>query len=110
MAVSAGCSGWWWCFSAVFTKAEHSTSYDSIRKCLIMLKFYHFWRTFPEQNFSLAETFDVYVEETNNLLYSCCYEELNVCNPYDWLFLWASKTEDPLGYLRDAVNQEAGRE
>ena len=52
----------------------------------------------------LFNIFDIYVEETNHILVSSGYEELFCENPYDWLFLWASTHDDPLGTLREAIN------
>lgn len=91
-------------FSDLLSKSDTSTAYDSIRKCLILLKFYHFWclqLLHPEA--CDADLFDVYVDETNAVLTDCGYHEMYSGNPYDWLYLWASKTEDPLLSLRSAV-------
>lgn len=91
-------------FSDILNKSELSTSYDSIRKCLILLKFYHFWVTLllnPDP--SVDAPFDVYRDETNAILTECGYDELFAGNPYDWLFLWASTSEKPLDTLRMAI-------
>ncbi len=95
-------------FSDILNKSGTSTSYDSIRKCLILLKFYHFWASLLLKP-ALAEydLFDVFQEETDALLTSCGYDELYPGNPYDWLFLWASTTEHPLDALRDALTEAA---
>lgn len=96
-------------FSDILKHIDTCTSYDSIRKCLILLKFYHFWckadlcemETFkgcPD-----ADLFELYQDETNNLLSACCYGNLYSGNPYDWLFLWASARENPLDCFRDFV-------
>lgn len=93
-------------FSDILHKADTSTSYDSIRKCLILLKFYHFWcsqKLRPGQ--PDGYTFDQFADEANHLLANCAYGELYENHPYDCLFLWAASTDDPLGYLRDAVEQ-----
>lgn len=93
-------------FSDILNKSELSTSYDSIRKCLILLKFYHFWVTLL-LNPELTEDspFDIYRDETNALLTECGYDELFAGNPYDWLFLWASTSEKPLDTLRMAIGK-----
>lgn len=92
------------------SQSEMSTSYDSIRKCLILLKFYHFWVTLelmmdsgnaaenPQSDY--ADYFDDFCEEMAQLLEECGYEELYERNPYDWIFLWASTTEHPLESFR----------
>lgn len=95
------------------SQSEISTSYDSIRKCLILLKFYHFWVTLelmmdsgnaaenPQSDY--ADYFDDFCEEMAQLLEECGYEELYERNPYDWIFLWASATEQPLESFRGVM-------
>lgn len=95
------------------SQSEMSTSYDSIRKCLILLRFYHFWVTLelmmdsgnaaenPQSDY--ADYFDDFCEETAQLLEECGYEELYERNPYDWIFLWASATEQPLESFRGVM-------
>lgn len=92
-------------FSDILTNAETSTSYDSIRKCLILLKFYHFFINL-ELNPGIIENYayTIYYDETNDMLYSCGYEELFPGNPYDWLFLWSARQTKPLDALRNAIN------
>lgn len=96
-------------FSDIMNHATGQASYDSIRKCLILLKFYDFWVTQlldPVKNENkLFNIFDIYREETNHILVSSGYEELFAGNPYDWLFLWASTKDDPLGTLRESINK-----
>lgn len=92
-------------FSKTLSKIETTTSYDSIRKCLVLLKFYDFWCRGKLEQDEEAYSFDNYTAETNHLLWECGYESLFQDNPYDFLFLWASTTKDPLGYLRDAVER-----
>ena len=93
--------------------AGMSTSYDSIRKCLILLKFYHFWVTLElmmasgnaaeNSQSDYADYFDDFCEEMAQLLEECGYEELYERNPYDWIFLWASTTEQPLESFRGVM-------
>lgn len=94
-------------FSDILGKSDTSTSYDSIRKCLILLKFYDFWCKVKLRIINIPvehNPWEIFCDEVNSLLISCGYEELFFENPYDWLFLWAASTYDPLGFLRDAVN------
>lgn len=91
-------------FSNILNKGESSKFYDSIRKTLILLAFYSFWcRT--KLNSSdpdhLPQDFEY---ETNQLLETCGYEALTACNPYDWLYLIASRHEDPLDEFRDFIH------
>ncbi len=92
-------------FSKILNEIENSTSYDSIRKCLILLKFYDFWCRCKLAQDKTPYHFDTYADEMNHLLGECGYGSLYQGNPYDCLFLWAATTEDPLGYLRDAVGR-----
>ena len=95
------------------SQSETSTSYDSIRKCLILLKFYHFWVTLElmmdsgnaaeDSQTEYADYFDDFCEEMAQLLEECGYEELYERNPYDWIFLWASTTEHPLKSFRGVM-------
>ncbi|MGN0466731.1 MAG: hypothetical protein ACI4F9_10345 [Lachnospiraceae bacterium] len=97
-------------FSNILNKSDTSTSYDSIRKCLILLKFYHFWVSLSlnpnliDIDNDIYNIYDIYLEETNSLLTSCGYEELYLGNPYDCLFLQASKTKSPLSILRNIID------
>lgn len=97
------------------SQSETSTSYDSIRKCLIFLKFYHFWTTLELMTGSGsanenphtedADYFEDFCDEMAQLLEECGYEELYERNPYDWLFLWASASENPLESFRSVIGE-----
>lgn len=96
--------------SDIRIKGQTSTSYDSIRKCLILLVFYKFWvsitlKKLNQEKISVSskELFDAYRDETDDILAECGYHELFIGNPYDWLFLWASKTDNPLDTLRNVI-------
>lgn len=92
-------------FSDILNRCGSSTSYDSIRKCLILLKFYHFWAALLLQPDLIDHSpFDIYCDETNALLAECGYEDLFPGNPYDWLFLWASACQKPLDALRGVIS------
>lgn len=82
-----------------------SNSYDSIRKFLIFLKFYHFWCNW-KLNPPIAECpYDLFLDEMNDLLYQCGYDDLFAGNPYDWLFMKASTMPEPLDFFRDAMGE-----
>ena len=79
-------------------KLSTSKSYDSIRKLIILLDFYRFWvnaklnseteyyKTLDEDKLT-----EIYIEEANNCLYDCGYEDLYAGNPYDWIFLCSAR-------------------
>lgn len=111
-------------FSNLFKTFETSTAYDSIRKVLILLEFYDFWVKIKVSNnpelirikkalqsdvtdFSMSINFCprmMFQDACNALLKECGYERLDFFHPYDWLFLWASSTNNPLDSLREAVS------
>ncbi len=86
-----------------------NTSYDSIRKALILLKFYEFWCTIKLNRkkytqYSHHELFNEFCTSTNNVLDNAGYNELYAGNPYDWIFLKASYVSDePLEYFRNII-------
>lgn len=89
-------------------KVGLSESYDSIRKTLILFHFYKFWCNVkiehPEtKEYTLYELSDIYLEEINTCLGDAGYEDLFAGNPYDWIFLWASRDEQPLDAFRDLM-------
>lgn len=95
-------------FSDILHRAETLTSYEALRKCLLLLQFYAFWVMLvlkPEMyNEHPNEWFDIYCEEANAVLTDCGYEELFAGNPYDWLFLWSATANSPLKTLREIIS------
>lgn len=89
-------------------KVMQTKTYDSIRKLIILLYFYRFWCEIKitNQNTDCPYTplSDVFIDEINNLLYSCGYEEIYAGNPYDWIFLCSAQAEDPLLYFRELIS------
>lgn len=87
------------------TKARTATTYDAIRKVLVLLYFYAYWARHRVQAadvtaYGNADYTEIFKDELNTLLTTCGYEELFAGNPYDWLFLSASQAEDPLTSLQ----------
>lgn len=87
------------------SKVTVSKSYDAIRKMIVLLDFYVFWvrvklgiTNISELN--LNELPAIYKDEADHNLYQCGYEPLYVGNPYDWIFLCASKNKEPLSFFR----------
>ncbi len=91
-------------------KAKTLTSYDSIRKILILLKFYTFWCKVklqcPDYKGHLPEELSItYQQEASTLLLECGYEDLYAGNPYDGIFLVFSKNEiSPLDFCREFIS------
>ena len=88
-------------------RGEH-VSYERVRKWLILLTFYTFWA----QKAVKEESYEAEPEDANRCLTSmnqhlmeAGYPELYVGNPYDWIFLFASKSEEPLYVFRFIWNE-----
>ena len=86
---------------------EGKASFDTIRKVLIILKFYSF---FADALIHKAEDlenglFYEFVDETNELLAECGYVQLYWRNPYDWLFGYcAYGAINPLDELKNIID------
>lgn len=93
-------------FSNILNNANTSTPYDSIRKCLVLLKFYEFWCKVKLKIINQSEynMYYLFRDETNLLLVSCGYGELFSANPYDRLFLYAARQVYPLDCLRGIID------
>ena len=76
-------------------KSSVSTSYDSIRKMIVLLDFYRFWL-----NVKLSVG---YTELTKSELTETYIDE---ANPYDWLFLCAAYSEKPIEYFRACMSPD----
>ena len=74
-------------------------SYESIRKWLILLRFYTFWvqKRLSAGSCTAGENDSIRcIDEINETLVRSGYSELYVGNPYDWLFLYVSRDQEPL--------------
>ena len=93
------------------------TSYDNVRKILILLVFYRFWvkRAIRRRDgmYASADTdADECLGQINHYLADAGYTELYYGNPYDWIFLFAMYDEYPLPtfreYIAELFHQKAG--
>lgn len=88
-------------------KISVSTSYDSIRKMIILLDFFRFWLNVKLNigytDLAQSELAETYLDEANACLIKCGYEKLFPVNPYDWLFLCSAQSENPLEYFRSFI-------
>lgn len=90
-----------------------NSSYESLRKCLILLKFYCFWIKLEinSHSFDSFNSYDEFCDETNDLLNECGYAPLYPLHPYDFIFLRASKEKSPskvLYYLGEFMEYVLG--
>lgn len=86
---------------------EH-LSYERVRKLLILLLFYRFWeRLRTEGNGYYADTDDKErcIADINGYLLEVGYPELYCGNPYDWIFIWAIQSDEPLCEFQFFINE-----
>lgn len=81
-------------------------SHERIRKLMILLEFYAFWANVIIQNnnaLAVAAEHDAErcIDKINTYLLEAGYPELYPGNPYDWIFMWAVKDQQPLLAFRD---------
>lgn len=88
-------------------RGEH-VAYERVRKWLVLLTFYTFWaqKAVKEGSYE-AKPVDAKrcLTTMNQHLMDAGYPELYVGNPYDWIFLFASKSEEPLYVFRFIWNE-----
>ncbi len=83
-------------------------SYERVRKWLILLTFYTWWaRKAIEKGNYEADPGDAArcITAMNQYLIDSGYPELYVGNPYDWIFFYATKREEPLFVFRYIWNE-----
>lgn len=88
-------------------RGEH-VSYERVRKWLVLLTFYTFWaqKAVKEGNYNAApEDANRCLTSMNQHLIDAGYPELYVGNPYDWIFFFASKSDEPLYAFRFIWNE-----
>ena len=84
-------------------RGDHSVSYETVRKWLILLSFYVFWagkavargsyEALPEDRKRCMASMDSHLVEAG-------YPELYEGNPYDWIYCYAAGDEYPLETFR----------
>ena len=85
--------------ASVFSKKD--PSYEELRKMIILLGFYYLWRMAARTRKTLE--LDVYIQEMNDRLNEVGLPPLYYGNPFDWLFLFSAKEEDPLECFREVL-------
>ena len=84
---------------------KHKASYDTIRKALIMLSFYHFFTDARVKGKNSPDLFDEFVDEMNTTLAECGYVQLYWRNPYDWMIGHCAEKENPVDMLRNIIDE-----
>ena len=83
-------------------------SYERVRKWLVLLTFYTFWaRKAVDAGTYEAQPSDAdrCISHMNQVLMDAGYPELYVGNPYDWIFFYATKSDEPLTTFRYIWNE-----
>ena len=88
-------------------RREH-VSYERVRKWLVLLTFYTFWaqKALASRSYQgTEEDANRCLANMNSHLLDCGYPELYVGNPYDWIFFFADKSDEPLYTFRMIWNE-----
>ena len=85
---------------------------ESLRKALIVLKFYAFFaedylrtKWTSEYGEPSEEPFDDFTSDMNELLGKCGYVKLYWRNPFDWMFGFCAKEDNPLDELQNIISE-----
>ena len=94
-------------------KGKIQDSYDSIRKALIVLKFYSFYGQKCVKKYEAHmsdpyeaegdDTFDEFTDELNGCLYKCGFAQMYWRNPFDWMIGYCAFSGHPLVVFRDLI-------
>lgn len=84
---------------------KKTASYDVIRRALIMLTFYDFAANATVNKALEYGIFDEFTDEMNTVLAACGYVQLYWRNPFDWMIGYCAMSSDPLGTLRDLIEE-----
>ena len=84
---------------------KENISFEAMRKILILLEFYAFCFDANEaDDEECIDFFDNFTEQMNDILDSSGMGPLYVGNPYDWLFLYCAKCDNPLDVFRSIID------
>lgn len=111
-------------------KGKKNVDPDSIRKILIFVYFYYFWlgKAATKQALENVDEFEVkdhffgvvknllvyqaepkdaerFTDALNKQLLDVQYPELYEGNPYDWIFLYCSKSKEPILVFREFIHE-----
>lgn len=84
-------------------RGDHSVSYETIRKWLVLLAFYSFWakRAVSRGDYGIRPgDRERCFASVNGYLTDAGYSKMYEGNPYDWLFFYAAGDEYPLETFR----------
>ncbi|OUQ43211.1 hypothetical protein B5E65_05400 [Gemmiger sp. An120] len=85
--------------ASVFSKKN--PSFEELRKMIILLGSYYLWRQAKRTGKMLE--LDAYIQEMNDRLNTAGLPPLYYGNPFDWLFLFSAKEDNPLDCFREIL-------
>lgn len=83
----------------IILKAKNP-SYESIRKALIILNFYHFFSTVGENTNDILDEFEA---DMDALLERCGYVQFYKRNPFDLMIYYCAMSPEPIDRLKDFI-------
>ena len=91
---------------------ENDVSFDVLRRSLILMKFYNFYRNRQIQTKQLSMETDEIIDclddfryEINLELAECGFVQLYFRNPFDWIILFCANSRNPIYYLQDFIEK-----
>lgn len=90
-------------FLSGILQGREKISFDAVRKMVILLHFYSFFVQFSFQK-NYSDLSEAYIEDADDQLHTCGYGPLYPGNPYDWIFLYSSKSCRPLDRFRSIIS------
>jgi uncharacterized ubiquitin-like protein YukD len=94
-------------FPEALSLSKKEMSSEERRKLIIMLFSYINWYKAKHKANSDKEKYDIedYTPQLDDLLEKCNYSPLYFGNPYDWMFLFCTLSENPLATFRELLSE-----
>lgn len=96
---------------------DSEASFDTLRKALILMKFYNFYRGMEKEQ-KKTDTKDIekiydfingnlydFFDETNKELAECGFVQMYIRNPFDWIILFCANSIAPISCLQDFLQK-----
>ena len=92
-------------FPQVKSLADNVDSYEELRKVIILLFSYCFWNEGVPVECDTDDKYDEYTMQLDMLLQQANMPPLYYGNPYDWLFLYCTMSDQPLDTFQGILAQ-----
>lgn len=90
-------------FPEAITLSKENTTFEELRKIIILLFSYNYWFLFQYGNQEIE--IDDYIEEINVYLNESGFPLMYYGNPYDWMFLYCTLASRPLDVFRGLLSE-----